>query len=137
MNHTLSYYSILFYREFSAYTARRLEELGVSYGSLFFILYIGNHPGCTPAQMTSALGADWGHSQRMVARLKAGGFVTKERSGRDRRSHCLNLTEAGERAFQVCRQVFEDWDRERLLSLSKEERTMLFSLLEKLGRRQG
>lgn len=137
MDHTLSYYSTLFYREFSAYTAARLKELGVSYGSLYFILYVGAHPGCTQAQLTSALKLDWGHSQRTVGRLKDEGFVTKEASGTDKRSHCLNLTGAGQEAFLVCRQVFEDWDRERLSALSVQEKEMLFGLLEKLERRRG
>lgn len=137
MNQTLSYYSTLFYREFSAYTAMRLKELGVSYGSLFFILYVGAHPGCTQAQLTSALKLDWGHSQRTISRLKEEGFITKEASGTDKRAHCLNLTGAGQEAFLVCRQVFEDWDRERLSALSGQERETLFRLLEKLKRRQG
>ena len=59
---TLSYYATVFHRSFTAYTTRRLGQLGLTFGSLFPVLYVGKHPGCTQAELTAALGLDWGYS---------------------------------------------------------------------------
>ena len=84
--------------------------------------------GASPAEMTKALGVDWGHSQRTVARLVEGGFLTRTKSGR---AYRLALSGKGEEAVQVGHQVFFDWDREILGALDDGEREQLFSLLTK------
>ena len=64
MFQTFAFYSTAFYREFSAYTARVLQGIGLNYGALFPLIYVGKHPGCTPSQLVHALGLDWGYGQR-------------------------------------------------------------------------
>ena len=63
MTQTFAYYATVFYRRFAAYTGARLQELGLNFGALFLILYVGKHPGCSQAELTAALGLDWGYSQ--------------------------------------------------------------------------
>ena len=128
MQETLSYYASRFYRDFSAYTSRRLQELGLNFGALFLVLYVGRHPDCTQAQLTQALGLDWGYSQRSVAHLVEGGFMTREKSGR---AYHLALSDKGQQAFSVSHQVFLDWDEQILAPLTGEERQQLLALLAK------
>ena len=64
MFQTLAYYATVFHRGFTAYTTQRLQKLGLNFGSLFPVIYVGKHPGCTQAELTAALGLDWGYSQR-------------------------------------------------------------------------
>ena len=90
---------------------------------------MGKHPGCSQAQLTSALGLDWGYSQRSITRLVDEGFLTREKSGR---AYRLGLSARGEEAFALSHQVFFDWDREKLASLEPEERRQLLELLAKL-----
>ncbi|MDO5145690.1 MAG: MarR family transcriptional regulator [Eubacteriales bacterium] len=126
---TLAYFTLTFYKDFSKYTAEKLQELDVNYGSLFFILYVGVHPGCTPSELTRVLEVDWGHSQRSISKLVKDGLITKEKKGRTYR---LNLTKKGHQVFQVCHQVFFDWDEKRLSILTEEEQRELFRLVWKL-----
>ena len=128
---TLSFYVTGLYKEFAAYTTRQLQELGLSFGMMYFIIYTGKHPGCTPAEMTRKLDLDWGHCQRSVNKLVEDGFLTKEKEGR---SYHLNLTPAGQKAFEVCHQVFFDWDAQKLNGLSEEEQNQLLNLLQKAVR---
>ena len=79
---TLSYYIAMLYRSFSDFTGDKLQEVGLNFGLLFFIVYIGKKPNCTPSELTKALSLDWGHSQRCINRLTDDGFITKEKSGR-------------------------------------------------------
>ena len=127
---TLAYYATVFHRSFTAYTTRRLGQLGMSFGSLFLVIYVGKHPGCTQAELTGALRLDWGYSQRSIARLVQEGFLTREKSGR---AYHLNLSDKGQQAFAVSHQVFFDWDAQSLAALEPDEREQLFSLLAKIS----
>lgn len=136
MKQTLSYFSTVFYKSFAAYTSKRLQQTGLNYGSLFFVIYVGKHPNCTPAEMTNALHMDWGHSQRSITKLVQDGFLRKEKSENDHRSYHLTLTEKGQLAFDTSHQVFFDWDAETLSCLSEDEREQLLFLLEKLTQKK-
>ena len=128
MFHTLAYYAAVFHRSFVAYTTRQLQAVGLHFGSLFPILYVGKHPGCTQAELTAALGLDWGYSQRSITKLVEEGFLTREKSGR---AYHLNLSTKGHKAFEISHQVFFDWDKEFLSALDAAEQKQLFALLEK------
>ncbi len=128
MFQTLAYYATVFHRSFVAYTTQRLQDLGLNFGSLFPVIYVGKHPGCTQAELTAALHMDWGYSQRCITKLVEDGFLTREKSGR---AYHLDLSEKGREAFAVSHQVFFDWDHETLSRLSDTEQQQLFSLLAK------
>lgn len=132
---TLAYYSSVFYRDFTAYTSEKLEKLGLHFGLLFFLIYVGKHPGATPSDLTETLHLDWGHSQRCITKLVDSGFLTKEKAGR---RYQLHLTEKGQEAFAVSHQVFFDWDAQHLAGLTPEEKDTLFALLRKVrGEKEG
>ena len=88
---TLSYYSTIFYRSFSAFTGEQLQAVGLNFGLLFFVIYVGKHPGCSPSELTKALYLDWGYSQRSLNKLAADGFLSREKHGR---SYTLTLTDS-------------------------------------------
>ena len=134
MFQTLAYFSTVFYRRFISYTTQRLQALGLHFGSLFPVLYVGKHPGCSQAELTAALGLDWGYSQRSITRLVEEGFLTREKSGR---AYRLGLSERGREAFAVSHQVFFDWDALHLSSLTPAEQEQLLALLAKAAGKEG
>ena len=75
MFRTFSYACTVLYRRFTHYTSARLAQWGLSFGTLFFLIYVGKHPGCTQSELTAALHLDWGHSQRTVLKLVENGFA--------------------------------------------------------------
>lgn len=130
---TLAYYATAFHRSFVNYTTAKLQTLGLNFGSLFLVIYVGKHPGCTQTQLTSDLNLDWGYSQRSVTKLVEEGFLTREKSGR---CYHLNLSDKGQQAFEVSHQVFFDWDEQVLSALSLQEREQLFTLLAKAAQKE-
>ena len=94
---TLSYYTTELYKEFAAYTTEKLHELGLNFGQMYFIIYVGKHPECTPSELPSALKLDWGHSQRSVAKLAEDGFLIKEKKIRPQLP--VNLNPSWETGF--------------------------------------
>lgn len=133
MFQTLAYYATAFHRSFVNYTTAKLQTLGLNFGSLFLVIYVGKHPGCTQTQLTSDLNLDWGYSQRSVTRLVEEGFLTREKSGR---CYHLNLSDKGQQAFEVSHQFFFDWDEQVLSALSLQEREQLFTLLAKAAQKE-
>lgn len=133
MFQTLAYYATVLHRSFTSYTTQRLQQLGLNFSSLFPVIYVGKHPGCTQAELTSALGLDWGYSQRSITKLVEDGFLMREKSGR---AYHLDLSPKGQEAFAISHQVFFDWDRQTLTALSEAEREQLFSLLAKAIRKE-
>lgn len=77
---SLAYYIMLLRKDFAAYCNVRLQEHGLTQGLLFFILYIGTHPGCSPAQLSASLHMDAGHAVRSLNKLEQGGFIRREDS---------------------------------------------------------
>ena len=128
----LSYYITMLYRSFADFTGDKLQEVGLNFGLLFFIVYIGKKPNCTPSELTKALSVDWGHSQRCINRLTDDGFITKEKSGRH---YLLNLTERGQAAFEAAHRIFFDWDDRFMTNLTAKEKEQLLALLEKATER--
>ena len=133
MFQTLAYYATAVHRSFVNYTTAKLQTLGLNFGSLFLVIYVGKHPGCTQTQLTSDLNLDWGYSQRSVTKLVEEGFLTREKSGR---CYHLNLSDKGQQAFEVSHQVFFDWDEQVLSALSLQEREQLFTLLAKAAQKE-
>lgn len=125
---TLSYYSTIFYRSFAAFTGEHLQAVGLNFGLLFFIIYVGKHPGCSPSELTKALHLDWGYSQRSLNKLAEDGFLSREKHGR---SYALTLTDRGQQAFVISHQVFFTWNDTRLANLNDTEKDQLLALLQK------
>ncbi len=133
MFQTLSYYTTMLHRDFTTYVTQQLQALGLSFGSLFPVIYVGKHPECTQAELTAALGLDWGYSQRCITKLVEAGFLLREKKGK---SYHLNLSQKGQQAFEVSHQVFFDWDEQFLTALNQQEREQLFSLLAKATKKE-
>lgn len=129
MIRTFSYACTVLYRRFSHYTSQRLHQWGLSFGTLFLVIYVGKHPGCTQSELTAALHLDWGHSQRTVLKLVESGFLVRRKEGRVYR---LTLSDKGQQAFAASHQVFLDWDEQALHALDPEERRQLAALLQKV-----
>ena len=131
MKETLSFQIVLLYRDFLAYTTKKLKSIGLTFGQMPLVVYTGKHPGCTQAELKKNLKLDWGYSQRSVKKLAETGFLVKTYS-EEQSCNCLHLTENGKKAFDVCHTVFDSWDRIKMEEFSDEEKKSIVRLLEKL-----
>lgn len=130
---TISSCVLWLHKDFSAYAAQQLQALGLNFGQIYFIIYVGKHPDCTPSALTSDLHLDWGHSHRSLSKLEEDGFLTRQKQGR---SYHLHLTEKGDAAFGVCHQVLFDWDAQHLQGLGEDEKKQLLHLLQKAAAKE-
>lgn len=134
MTQTIAYYIAMLGRKFNRYCGLKLQEIGLTRGLLYFILYIGNHPDCSPGELGQALHMDGGHVARSLVKLDEGGFIRREQNPRDKRAHILTLTAKGAAAFQISHDLFHQWDQEILREMKPADKQLLFSLLEQTAR---
>lgn len=132
MHKTLSLFVLKLQKDFSAFCGRKLQEIGLTQGLLYFIIYVGKHPGCSTKDLIKDLNMDWGHAQRSIEKLVRDGFMVKEKNAHDKRAYSLTLSSKGDNAFLVSHQVFTLWDETVLKDLPEEEKDRLFFILEKL-----
>ncbi len=132
MQHTLSYHIICLQKDFVRFCNTRLNEMGLSKGLLFFLIYIGKHPGCSHTALSRALGMDTGHTTRSIAKLVETGFATREPNPSDRRGLVLHLTEKGEETFHKIYELFVEWDELSFGDVPLEERQHLTALLDQV-----
>lgn len=129
MLQSLPHYISLLRRDFTEYCGQKLSERGLSQGLLYFILYIGKHPGCSPGELSRELRMDAGHSTRSLTRLEETGFIRRQANPADKRSCILVLTDKGQDAFDLSHDLFDRWEDEVTRSLSREEHMQLNTLL--------
>lgn len=129
---SLAYYVTVLRKDFSEYCGERLQEVGVTQGLLYFIIYVGKHPGCSPGELSGALHMDSGHAARSLAKLVQGGFLRQEKSTQDKRVHILWLEEKGKAVFRLSYELFTEWDKRMMAEMTDEERKQLLGLFSRL-----
>lgn len=132
MYQPLSIYITALKKDFDYYCNKRLQELGISSGLMFFLIYIGNHPNCSPKDLSSAIKADTGHTTRSVEKLVQSGFVVRKTKETDKRVLQLHLTEKGNYAFFEIKNLFKDWDDYVLKDISMEDKEIVLKVLSNL-----
>ena len=132
MNNSNTFYITVLYKEFLKYTELKLKKIGLTYGQLPFILYIGKNEMCSPAALKKELKKDWGYVQRMLTKLEKDGYISKIQSDEKKVSYYLKLTELGSQAFEISHDVFNSWDNHLEKYISKEEWITLGNILEKV-----
>lgn len=133
MYNSLAYYISSLRKDFIEFCNKKLDCLGITQGLLFFIIYIGKHPGCTSSELSNKLKLDSGHTARSIEKLVKSEFIKKDKDIKDKRVSILNLTEKGEHTFQASYKMFIEWDKEKLKTLEKEEKEILMNILSKIS----
>lgn len=128
----LAYYISELRRDFVNECSRKLQEVELTPGILYPMLYIGRHPGCSPKEVTEALNMDWGLAHRTLDKLVNDQLIIKEKNPLDRRRSSLNLTEKGTLVFRQSHHLIVSWNEEKLSRLTPQEQACLESALKKM-----
>lgn len=73
-----------------------------------------------------------GNITGIVSRLEADGLVTRSRSTDDRRTHLVRLSRKGRAEFERLSSIHEQWIKELLCGISRQEMASLDELLKKV-----
>ena len=132
MKQSFAYQISALRRDFTIFCDKALEEMELSKGLMFFVLYIGKHESCSLGELALALRMDPGHTTRSIDKLVKKGFVQKERAKFDKRSQELILTKKGKEVFKKIYLLFEEWDEKILKNLEEQELEQFKCILNKI-----
>ena len=114
--------------------AATVGQEGVTPGWFGLMVIVANNEGLSQTRLARALGIDGSTMVAMIDRLEEKGWLRRERSSVDRRSHELRLTEAGAELLARLTAQVEAHEAELAQNLTAEEKTQLLAMLAKVAR---
>lgn len=116
--------------------AARLDPLELLPQHAGILRMLGQNTGISQQELAARLDMHASRLVGLVDTLEKRGLVERQSNTKDRRVHALLLTEAGRRTLKELGAIAREHDKAICEGLSPEERTQLFSLLEKVAQRQ-
>ena len=109
-----------------------VEPMGI-HGRHFSVLaLLGEEKPLAQVEMSERLGIDRNTMVLLLDDLEARGLVVRRRDPRDRRAHCVTLTDDGRGVLVKSTEMARRTNDEVFAPLSSEERTQLHGLLSRL-----
>lgn len=132
MTNSFAFYVSVLRKHFNAYCMERLSEMGITYGQLYILIYIGKKQECSPKEISASLKLDAGHLNRTLAKMAESQLVIQEKNPDDKRANIVTLTEKGREIFSLSHSLFQDWDKQILAPFEDSEKQQLLRLLNKI-----
>ena len=114
------------------HTKEPLAKLGITHGHFITLLYISENEGVTQAQLSEIHRKDRNIVSRNIDVLEEKGFVIRKRGIVDRRSFTIHLTDLGHSVIAAHKNLIKEGEQEALSKLSKDEISILYTLLNKI-----
>lgn len=113
--------------------AATVGKEGVTPGWFGLMVIVANNEGLSQTRLARALGVDGSTMVAMIDRLEGNGWVQRQRSEVDRRSHALYLTEAGNTLLAQITPQVEAHESKLAVDLSADDKKHLLRLLAKIA----
>jgi len=97
------------------------NELGLNGMHVRCLRVIASTPACTANCIVKNMGRDKAQIARLVKDMIAKGWVEKQASSEDKRSHILTLSDSGQKLQQKISVIEKDIEKTILKGLSEEE----------------
>jgi DNA-binding MarR family transcriptional regulator len=117
--------------------ARKLEQSGVSVTEWVVMREMYGESLTSPSVVAARIGMTRGAITKLIDRLLAKGYVTRQESSGDRRYQEIALTAAGRRLVPALATLADQNDEEFFHPLSRKERETLLSIMQKLVEAHG
>lgn len=113
--------------------AEVLDSQNISPGQVGVLLLVRANPGVNQTRVGNALGIDRSTLVAVIDRLEERALIARTPSPKDRRSHALMLTPAGEAYLETMLPRLREHERQIATGLSDDERRTLIALLSRVG----
>ncbi len=113
--------------------AATVGQAGVTPGWFGLMVIVANNEGLSQTRLARALGIDGSTMVAMIDRLEENGWIRRQRSEVDRRSHALYLTEAGTELLARLTPLVAAHEAELAQGLSADDKQALLALLAKIA----
>lgn len=109
--------------------ARTLEPFGLRMITFTALLLIVENPDLSQTQLAGVLAVERSNLVTIVDELEQAGWIARKPSPRDRRSHALRATSAGERLCTAARRAVEAHEARLFSAFGADGKTMLVAAL--------
>lgn len=130
---SLSFYISFLRKNFTEFCSEKLSEMGLTYGQVFIVIYIGKNEACSPKDISKALNLDAGHLNRTLSKLIENNFILQKKNENDKRANIVTLTSKGQEVFKRSYSLFDEWDDLVLSSFTENEKEELMGLIKKVA----
>lgn len=113
--------------------ASTVGKQGITPGWFGLMVIVANNEGLSQTQLARTLGIDGSTMVAMIDRLEENGWLRRQRSEVDRRSHALYLTETGSQLLARLTPLVEAHEAELAQGLSSDDKKNLLELLAKIA----
>ncbi len=114
--------------------AATVGKAGVTPGWFGLMVIVANNEGLSQTRLARALGIDGSTMVAMIDRLEENGWIRRQRSAVDRRSHALYLTGAGSQLLARLTPMVAAHEADLAHDLSADEKNALLGLLAKIAK---
>lgn len=114
--------------------ADTVGEVAITPGQFGVLAVINSNPGLSQTQLGNALGIDRSTVVAVIDRLEARGLVVRAAQPNDRRSHALQLAEAGIALLHRLEAMVREHEQQIARELTSEDQRLLISLLDRVAR---
>jgi DNA-binding MarR family transcriptional regulator len=111
-----------------------MGEAAITPGQFGVLAVINGNPGLSQTQLGNALAIDRSTVVAVIDRLEARGLVIRAAQPNDRRSHALQLSDAGVALLRRLESMVREHERQIGRNLSSEDQRTLISLLDRVAR---
>lgn len=129
---SFAFYISVLRKNFTQYCLEKLSEVGVTYGQLYIIIYLGKKGQCSPMEISKSLSLDAGHLTRTLSKLMKNDLINQTKNMSDRRANIVSLTEKGMQIFEMSHNLFYQWDEMILSSMDESDRQKLMEFMKKI-----
>lgn len=127
---SFAFYISALRKNFVTYCSEKFLELGITYGQLFVLIYIGKKKECSPKEISEFLKLDAGQLNRTLSKLIENSFIIQRKNNNDRRANIVSLTEKGKKVFEESHNIFYEWDNMVLSKIDDNSRQELMDSMK-------
>lgn len=115
--------------------ARVLEPFGLRMMTFTALILIVDNPDLSQTQLAGALAIERSNLVTIIDELEKNGWIARNAAPNDRRTHALRVTPDGLTLFETAFAAAQAHEAKLLSALDDNEKSALFSALQKIERR--
>ena len=120
------------YRKGSSFISKELNQLGIGYGQVMFLLELYRQDGRSQEELSEILNIDKGTTARAIKKLEQECFVIRTKDEMDKRAYKVYLTQKSKDLKKDVFAVMMNWEENITSKMTVEEVDMMIMLLKKI-----
>lgn len=113
--------------------ANALEQYGFSSGQHGFFIDIAHNEGINQQALAEKRNMTKGTANKAIKKLEVQGLVMTKIDEKDRRLHCVYLTDQGRKIVSEVKALLDNYSRQLTEGLDEETKVVVFEALQKMA----